>query len=297
MAELNGFKDVYDAFKESTIYYDQLSTLVFSQQLEKLHPTVLSMYYLVKLHDEITKSEASYYDIFGAHSKNMTFSEASLIIREIKGGEVQTLNDWCYLIITKLKNEALRANIVSALDNCTNYDRSAIETAEAFKASLIDSIHALMLDGTEEEDQVEHKTNSILDLPLRSLVCWTHFIDGFESDKFSYHTYHGTKGEEYDNVAIILGHDFGSKNRGKFKKYFDFLQKTEAEREELLSELDFKNKHTNTKNLLYVACSRAVKNLKVLYLDDISEIRSGIEHIFGEVNPWLIDDIENITST
>ncbi|NMU28407.1 ATP-dependent helicase, partial [Vibrio parahaemolyticus] len=42
MAEFNGFKDVYNAFKSSTIYYDQLSTLVLSQQLEKLHPTALS---------------------------------------------------------------------------------------------------------------------------------------------------------------------------------------------------------------------------------------------------------------
>ncbi|ELB1139173.1 ATP-dependent helicase [Vibrio parahaemolyticus] len=296
MAEFNGFKEVYDAFKASTIYYDQLSTLVLSQQLEKLHPTALNIYHLVKLHHEITKYEASYYDIFGAHSKNMTFSEASLIIREIKGEEVETLDDWCNLIITKLENEDLRKNIVRALDNCTNYDRSTIETSEAFRATLIDSIHSLMLDGTEEQDEVEQKTNSILGLPIRSLVCWLNFIDGLESDKFSYHTYHGTKGEEYDNVAIILEHDFGSRNRNKFKNYFDLLQKTGEEKDTLLSDQDFKNRHTNTKNLLYVACSRAVKNLKVLYLDDISEIRNGIEHIFGEVNPWLIDDIENITS-
>ncbi|EGR3325440.1 UvrD-helicase domain-containing protein [Vibrio parahaemolyticus] len=296
MAEFNGFKDVYNAFKSSTIYYDQLSTLVLSQQLEKLHPTALSIYHLVKLYHEIKKSEASYYDIFGAHSKNMTFSEASLIIREIKDEEIETLDDWCNLIITKLESEDLRKNIVRALDNCTNYDRSSIETSEAFRATLIDSIHSLMLDGTEEHDEVEQKTNNILGLPIRSLVCWINFIDGFESDKFSYHTYHGTKGEEYDNVAIILEHNFGSRSRNKFKNYFDFLQKTEEERDILLSDQDFKNRHTNTKNLLYVACSRAVKNLKVLYLDDISEIKNGIEHIFGEVNPWLGDDIENITS-
>ncbi|ENQ3284755.1 ATP-dependent helicase [Vibrio cholerae] len=297
MAELNEFKDVYDAFKASTIYYAQLSTLVLSQQLEKLHPTVLNIYHLVKLYHEVTKSEASYYDIFGAHSKNMTFSEASLIIREIKGEKIETLDDWCNLIITKLENEDLRKNIFRALDNCTNFDKSAIETSEAFRATLIDSIHSLMLDGAEQQDEVEQKTKMILELRIRSLVCWLNFIDGFENDKFSYHTYHGTKGEEYDNVAIILEHNFGSRNRNKFKNYFDLLQKTGEERNTLLSDQDFKNRHTNTKNLLYVACSRAVKNLKVLYLDDISEIKNGIEHIFGVVNPWLYDDIENITST
>ncbi|HDY7728357.1 TPA: ATP-dependent helicase [Vibrio vulnificus] len=297
MSEFNGFKEVYDAFKVSTIYYDQLSTLVLSQQLEKLHSTALNIYHLVKLYYEIVKSEASYYDIFGAYSKKMTFSEASLVIREFKNEEVETLDDWCNLIITKLENKDLRKNIVRALDNCTNYDRSSIETSENFRATLIDSIHTLMLDGTEEQDEVERKTNSILGLPIHSLVCWVNFIDGLESDKFSYHTYHGTKGEEYDNVAIILEHDFGNKNRNKFKNYFDFLQKTGEEKNIFLSDHDFKNRHTNTKNLLYVACSRAIKNLKVLYLDDISEIRDGVEHIFGEVNPWLIDDIENIISS
>ncbi|WP_394256417.1 UvrD-helicase domain-containing protein [Vibrio harveyi] len=296
MSEFNGFKEVYDAFKASTIYYDQLSTLVLSQQLEKLHPTALNIYHLVKLYHEIKKSEASYYDIFGAQSKNMTFSEASLIIKELKSEEVKTLDDWCNLIITKLESEVLRKNIVRALVNYTNYDRSAIDTPEAFKTTLINSIHSLMLDGTEEQDEVEQKTNSILGLPIHTLVCWINFIDGLGSDKFSYHTYHGTKGEEYDNVAIILEHDFGSRNRNKFKNYFDLLQRTNEERAELLSDQGFKNKHTNTKNLLYVACSRAVKNLKVLYLGDISEIKNGIESIFGEVNPWLVDNIENITS-
>lgn len=296
MAEFNGFKDVYDAFKTSTIYYDQLNTLVLSQQLDKLHPTALNIYHLVKLYHNIKKSEVSYYDIFGAHSKNMTFSEASLIIREIKCDEVETLDDWCNLIIEKLENEGLRKNITRVLDNCTNYDRSSIETSEAFRATLIDSIHSLMLDGTEEQEQVLQKTNDILSLPISSLVRWFNFIDGCESDKFSYHTYHGTKGEEYDNVAIILEHSFGSRNRNKFKNYFDLLQKTEEEIGTLLSDQDFKTRHTNTKNLLYVACSRAVKNLKVLYLDDISDIKSGIEHIFGDVNPWLGDDFENITA-
>ena len=42
-------------------------------------------------------------------------------------------------------------------------------------------------------------------------------------------------------------------------------------------------KYTNTKNLLYVSCSRAIENLRILYLDDISEFRDGIESIFGNI--------------
>jgi DNA helicase-2/ATP-dependent DNA helicase PcrA len=42
----------------------------------------------------------------------------------------------------------------------------------------------------------------------------------------------------------------------------------------------------NTKNLLYVACSRAKKNLRVFYLDDVSSFRNGIESIFGEIEEF-----------
>jgi DNA helicase-2/ATP-dependent DNA helicase PcrA len=52
---------------------------------------------------------------------------------------------------------------------------------------------------------------------------------------------------------------------------------------------DGPDKHLNTKNLLYVACSRAIKNLRVLYLDDIKEIRIGIEAIFGEAKHWPVE--------
>lgn len=60
------------------------------------------------------------------------------------------------------------------------------------------------------------------------------------------------------------------------------------------SDPKMKEKHINTKNLLYVACSRAIKNLRVLYLDDISEIKEGIEKIFGPSKPLLTE--ENKTS-
>lgn len=58
--------------------------------------------------------------------------------------------------------------------------------------------------------------------------------------------------------------------------------------EEQLEKMNDKDKKEffNTQNLVYVACSRAIKNLAILYLDDISEIKDGLENIFGEVQKW-----------
>jgi DNA helicase II / ATP-dependent DNA helicase PcrA len=44
----------------------------------------------------------------------------------------------------------------------------------------------------------------------------------------------------------------------------------------------------NTKNLIYVACTRAIKNLKILYIDDIQEIQGGIKAAFG-IDALILD--------
>ncbi|WP_283710429.1 UvrD-helicase domain-containing protein [Pseudoalteromonas prydzensis] len=288
MASFNGFGDVYEVYQNSTIYHDNLNTQVLSQQLEKLHPTVLTIYHLIKLYQEIQQGKVSYYDVFGAASRNMAFSKASLIIRELGNTEVVSLNDWVSLIIDRLYNsnakEALRKLLISKI-NCGD-----VVLADVFRSSLLESINILMNDDLEVEDKAKEKVDSVLTLPITSLISWANFISGIEADDINYHTYHGTKGEEYKNVAIILEHSFGKKNKDKFKNYFNVIQQNEEEKERLLSDHKVEEKHMNTQNLLYVASSRAIKNLRLLYLDDISEIKEGIETIFGETKPWPVED-------
>ncbi|MCT7602463.1 TGBp1 family protein, partial [Aliarcobacter butzleri] len=86
-----------------------------------------------------------------------------------------------------------------------------------------------------------------------------------------YHTYHGTKGEEYENVIIIMENQFGL-DKTKFSDFF--ANSVELSKKEI---------YIKTKNLLYVACSRAIKNLRVFYLDDVTDFKVGIENIFDEV--------------
>lgn len=48
---------------------------------------------------------------------------------------------------------------------------------------------------------------------------WFHYIHRDEKKEICYHTFHSTKGLEYENVAIILGKDFGQ-DKDLFKLYF-----------------------------------------------------------------------------
>jgi DNA helicase II / ATP-dependent DNA helicase PcrA len=140
----------------------------------------------------------------------------------------------------------------------------------------------------EETDDVvatnQQHIRDILDIKLSQWLSWVAFIND-EHDKQQqviYHTYHGTKGEEYDNVVIIMENDFGKNKKNKFKNYFSSLsadaniQVKDEEDKEL----------ENTRNLFYTACSRARKNLWILYLDDINEIRNKIKLLFGTVNTF-----------
>ncbi|MGR6861731.1 UvrD-helicase domain-containing protein [Aliivibrio salmonicida] len=284
MASFNGFESVYDVYSKSTIYYNDLNTQVLSHQLEKLNPTILIIYHLIKFYQDIQEGLVSYYDVFGASSKNLSFSKASLVIRELNNENINSFRDWLDLIIELLEKNESKDALGKALINRVNFENDKVVSADIFRSTLLESIHILMNEGSDGDDKA--KVNSVLDLKITSLINWVSFIDGVERDDIIYHTYHGTKGEEYKNVAIILEHSFGRQNKNKFKNYFNVVQQDAKGKESLLSDTKIEEKHINTQNLLYVACSRAIKNLRVLYLDDISDIENGINTIFGQIKPW-----------
>lgn len=295
MASFNEFSNVYEVYRKSTIYYNDLNAQVLSQQLEKLHPIILIIYNFVKLYRDIQQGVVSYYDIFGTLGKNITFSKASKVIRNLETSEVTSLNDWINFIANLLEDRNIKIILSKILINRINYEPDQVISSDKFQSAFLDSIDTLMngWSGSEDEKKSKEKVDSVLALPITSLIKWVNFIDNIKTNDIGYHTYHGTKGEEYKNVAIILEHSFGRMNKNKFKRYFEIIQQDMEERERLLSDPETKKEYINTQNLLYVACSRAIKNLRILYLDDISEIKNGIKTIFGESKPWLLDESQS----
>jgi DNA helicase-2/ATP-dependent DNA helicase PcrA len=123
-----------------------------------------------------------------------------------------------------------------------------------------------------DDEQLENaKINieKLLSISMTEYIKWFEFVNRAEEQDVIYHTYHGTKGLEFDNVVVIMENGFG-RNPNKFSNFF----------------VNPNAGDENTKNLLYVACSRAKKNLRVFYLDDVSSFRNGIESIFGEIEEF-----------
>ncbi|MNP46568.1 hypothetical protein D3C76_1405760 [compost metagenome] len=108
---------------------------------------------------------------------------------------------------------------------------------------------------------------------------WYRYILNKHKDSVIYHTYHGTKGLEFDNVIIIMENAFG-----RTKDYFNLFFESYLRSQTL--EADNKHKFEQIQNLLYVSCSRAIKNLRILYVDDITSFSSNIEIIFGQTHQF-----------
>lgn len=89
----------------------------------------------------------------------------------------------------------------------------------------------------------------------------------YEQTPFS--TKHGTKGAEYENVLVVI--DDAAWNQYNFDNYFTGADKSQT-------------RYERTRNLFYVACSRAKKNLIVLALSEISQSsHKKINEFFDEV--------------
>ncbi|WP_447468015.1 UvrD-helicase domain-containing protein [Streptococcus rifensis] len=123
----------------------------------------------------------------------------------------------------------------------------------------------------------ENNINELFNIDMQEFINWINFVDG-NNGEIIFHTYHGTKGEEYENVLIILEETFGPNNNKKyFKKLFKFLN---DESEDKFNE-DIQKKYdeeiiTNLQNLLYVAVTRAKNNLCILYQGHDNELKMEI---------------------
>ena len=119
---------------------------------------------------------------------------------------------------------------------------------------------------------------SFLQINLETFKQWYAFIsdDQTQADVI-YHTYHNTKGREFDNVLIFMTSRFGI-NQSFFS--------------DLLHALAFNAPAANdtttvgaARNLFYVAVTRAVKNLCVVYLVNNDEERASAIAALNTVFP------------
>ena len=123
-----------------------------------------------------------------------------------------------------------------------------------------------------EEPQEYHKTTlaRVYAIQYAEVVRALNFfkVDGM------YSTDHGVKGEEYDNVLLVMGRGWN------LYKFEDILWKEESQ----LAGNDLKA-YIRNRNLFYVCCSRPRKRLAILITVPISDqFRNYLNRVFGTQN-------------
>lgn len=293
MAKMSGFGEIYDSFREAeNIYFDDLNTKLLSHELEKLEPIVRVIYKLLSSYLSLEDSSTTFYDLFGEKGRCISFREAYRFVSFLKGVNPTNLSELLsaisdFYLISPNSNSLdifVRSFLGDKKEEISDYGsidslvRSGLRDLMVIREHDGDALNGLQID----------EVNQVLNIPIEVWSKWIRYIKKEQSGKIRYHTYHGTKGEEYKNVAIIMEHSFGSGylGRNKFKKFFEFRCGDDKSRSEDLKDEGLRDKIINTKNLIYVACSRAENNLWLIYLDDISDIKDGIESIFSNIKLW-----------
>ena len=306
LANLGGFREVYKSIYDSKIiYWADFNSQLLSHQLEKLHPAVLIFYHLAMFYKNLKSTNTTYYELLGKTNDDVTFDNAKRIINLFKDMKVTTLEELLRNISQIIhQNDADYTNpaIKYCLNNSLSISYYDIKKYDSFYNYMKDIIYKNIIKNQSEneneneneneqiKEELDQKIQIILNVNLGEWLNWISFINEERDDntKVIYHTYHGTKGEEYDNVAIIMEHDFGGIRNGKnkFKNYFSHIKCSTEEQEQNLQDKNYKKQLENTQNLIYVACSRAKKNLQILYLDDIEEIEKGLKMLFCKIKEF-----------
>ncbi len=111
--------------------------------------------------------------------------------------------------------------------------------------------------------------DSLMQIEYNEFVNCYNYIN----NKSPYSTQHGVKGEEYENVMVIL-------DNGKWSLYdYDSVLKGDSDN----------SKYERSLKLFYVSCSRAIKNLNVYYYNPTDEIINGAINLCGEENVINLD--------
>jgi DNA helicase-2/ATP-dependent DNA helicase PcrA len=270
VAKYNGFENIYEKFSSTDYYkknWENINTELLSNDITKLGNVANLFYRVLKFKYNLENSKTPLTSIIKYEMYNNfnldDIDKLIQLLKSIRGSNLQRYFVSMFDIYSTTGNENYK-KIIKDLLNIENEPN-----CDGLLGYLLNEFYRDI-----EEDKIEiakENLKQLLTTNYQEYERWYRFINKEANEEIIYHTYHGTKGEEYENVIIIMENKFGL-DRTKFSDFFTNYNQ-ELNGDEL-------KKFTNTRNLLYVACSRAIKNLRILYLDDITVFRNNIETIF-----------------
>lgn len=269
VAKYNGFENIYNSFQDTILYsglnYQALNTELVTYDKTKLGDVQNLIYKIIELHQSLVNPKTPISEILNERIyEGFNFKELFDLIELLKSISGNTLKEYIVSIFNNYEESSIKGFKQKVEDVFKEIDIYSLENLVSF---MLDKLYRDIDDAQLEEAKT--KIERLLSIPLSEYIKWYEFVNRVEKQDIVYHTYHATKGLEFDNVLIIMENRFG-RDANKFSNFFSNPNAGDE----------------NTKNLLYVACSRARKNLRIFYLDDITNFRNSMETIFGEVHSF-----------
>lgn len=282
VAKYSGFENIYSAFKETKKYgginYDQLNTELLSNDLLKLGEIPSLLFKIVQLRNNLNNRKKPVIDIFQKSIyEDMNIIDLRQLIELLKLNKGETIGEYIKAVsLNYLKDD--RCKYKEVIDTIFDFENVSFDI---FKNHLLEKLFPNISD--DKIDNANETIQRLLEINMYEYELWCKYILNKHENEIIYHTYHGTKGLEFDNVIIIMENSFGRSG-----DYFNFFFENYEYSATL--EGEDKEKFEHIQNLLYVSCSRAIKNLRVLYIDDITNFKNNIEKIFGRTGQFSYNE-------
>lgn len=240
--------------------------------------------FIVKVNDD-NSTVKMITDFIPNNNSKITFGEFNNLIREVKNidecNEVNTLKNY----IEKVSQLSVIVKGEQILKEIFMIEETSNSLLLEIKNIVYDYMY--FTSGNEEIGESEFENiDSFFEISFSQFKEWYYYISEFIDKKgINYFTLHGSKGLEFENVVVVLKDNFANK-KDYIKYFFEHYNNLNLTDKDL-------NRYKKVRNLLYVACSRAIENLYVVYIneeiklesnDEKSVITKNIESIFNKIN-------------
>ena len=274
VAKKSGFEDIYDFFKNCRYYkrgrnYELLRDHLLAQDETKLGDVQKLLFRLLDFKKKVQNDKTSINNLLQISRVHPdTKSKFNIIniralVDKLHSLSGETLASYLeklfefYQLGDDLYDECIRYTIAEEIDSLVSLKQYMLECL------FVNADDAVLTDLELQDSSTS--IDNFLNIKMDIFECWYDFIN--RTDKKSdiiYHTFHSTKGLEFDNVLILL-----TKKFGRDKEYFSSLLKTFPEK------TDAKYDSTEigaARNLFYVAVAYigAVATLARSFSDTVS---------------------------
>lgn len=168
--------------------------------------------------------------------------------------------------VGELLNQVLADGLISLDDRWTEHLTGVAEAHPSAHSEEDDE------DDGEWVEKERLVISAFLRCPARQLLAYETYVN----DKSVFATQHGIKGAEFDHVLTILDDEEGSHNQYSYDKLFGLTPLSKTDQENINQGKD--SVIERTRRLFYVSCSRATRNLAVVYFtNDVEAAKKVLE--------------------